>query len=110
MCETNITAVFTELDIRQEDGCMGSRWRETWRPTWMLGSGKTHWKPAGGEHRVGSREEPGVSRQLLQKVCGKEHGWPAGACELLLRDIQPIISSDPGACTPKQVWSGHREA
>ena len=67
-------------------------------------------KPAGGEHRVGSREEPGVSRQLLQKVCGKEHGWPAGACELLLRDIQPIISSDPGACIPKQVWSGHREA
>lgn len=35
-------------------------------------------KPAGGERRVGSREEPGVSRQLLRKVCGEEHGWLAG--------------------------------
>ena len=34
-------------------------------------------RPAGGEHSVGSREEPGVSRQLLQRVCGEERGWPA---------------------------------
>lgn len=49
-------------------------------------------KPAGGEHSVGSREEAGVSRQLLQRVCAEEHGWPAnqqclGSCELLLRDF-----------------------
>ena len=36
VCKTDITSVFIELDIRQEDGCMGSRRRETWRPTWML--------------------------------------------------------------------------
>lgn len=52
-------------------------------------------KPAGGEHRVGSREEPGVSRQLLQKVCGEEHGWPAGASELLLRDFAEGSRTEP---------------
>lgn len=42
--EMGITAVFIELNIKQEDGCMGSQGHETRRPTWMLRSGKSHWR------------------------------------------------------------------
>lgn len=44
VCKRGITAVFIELGIKQEDGCMGSRGRETRRPAWMLRSGKSHWR------------------------------------------------------------------
>lgn len=82
VCKTGIAAVFMELDIKQADGCMRSRGRETRRPAWMLRSGKSHWRdeqPAGGERRVGSREEPGVSRQLLRKVCGRSSSVAGGS-------------------------------
>lgn len=39
-------------------------------------AGEMSSKPAGGTRRVGAREEPGVSRCLLQRVC-REEPWTA---------------------------------
>ena len=76
----------------------------------MLRSGKSHWRdeqPAGGERRVGSREEPGVSRQLLRKVCGRSSSGGrrvSSACELLLREC-----AEGGRSEPRPAFGAERE-